>query len=108
MKPYHYDHVRKINIPEEWQIFACVTRAEAANLWDKWPSTVQNHIDNGRLVARKSGSIWLVSIDSLYHLWGKPPEPQATTSLWWTWCKIDTILKFEALPRSDGVGSTGA
>lgn len=108
MKPYYYDHVRKINSPEEFEIYSSVTRAEACRLWDKWPKTIQNHIDKGNLVARRSEGTWQISVSSLGQLWGRPPEPPHATDLWWTWCKIDTILETDPFLRNGKVIATGA
>ena len=56
-------------------LFACVTIREAAERWHVSESAVQMAIDRGKLDARQSGSIWLVTTESLIRYWGKPEPP---------------------------------
>lgn len=57
------------------QIMQVVTIPEAARHWQKHEMSIRRAIDEGRLVARKSGSTWLVSISSLRQLWGPAAIP---------------------------------
>lgn len=55
------------------QIFGGITTiSEAAAIWDKHPNTIRRAIDEGRVAAAKIGSVWILAIDSLVNLWGKP------------------------------------
>lgn len=55
------------------QIFGGITTiSEAATLWGKHKNTVRSAIDDGRVAAAKVGSVWIIAIDSLVELWGKP------------------------------------
>lgn len=49
-----------------------VTRAEAAQLWQRHPETIQYQIDRGRLAARRTGRGWLIAWGSLVDLYGPP------------------------------------
>jgi len=53
-------------------LYTVVTLTEAARRWKRHPMTIRRHIDSGRLCARKSDHIWLISVDSLIELWGGP------------------------------------
>lgn len=62
------------------ELFACVTIAEAAIRWHVSQSAVKDAIDRGKLDARKSGWVWLITTESLTRYWGKP-EPPDTNSV---------------------------
>ena len=56
-------------------LFACVTVAEAAERWHVSQSAVTEAITRGKLDARKSGWVWLITTESLIRYWGKPDPP---------------------------------
>jgi hypothetical protein len=55
-------------------LYTVVTAAEAAAHWRKNYRAVLRAIDTGRypLVARQSGKVWLIAVDSLERRWGPP------------------------------------
>ena len=70
-RPRH--HVLTINRLGEDALHQVVTVREAAELWGYHPRTSQLAINLGRINARKSGCIWLVSTASLLQHYGSPP-----------------------------------
>lgn len=56
-------------------LFATVTIAEAAIRWHISQSAVKDAIIRGKLDARKSGWVWLITTESLIRYWGKPDPP---------------------------------
>jgi excisionase family DNA binding protein len=50
-----------------------VTVSEASALWGRSRDTIYGHIARGNLAARQSGTIWLISKDSLIELYGHSP-----------------------------------
>lgn len=56
----------------ESALYRVTTVPEACKLWKKPRNTLLYAIDAGNLTARKSGKNWLVSVESLIHLWGHP------------------------------------
>lgn len=65
------------------ELLSVVTIAEAARMWRKNRRTVMRAIDSRRrgLVARQSGDIWLVTVESCRRRWGAPIEPLDTETL---------------------------
>lgn len=57
------------------QIMQVVTIPEAKKHWNKNEMSIRRAIDEGRLIARKSASTWLISISSLRALWGPAQIP---------------------------------
>lgn len=57
---------------DDWVINFVVTVPEACEMWDKPRNTLLYAIDAGNIVARKSGSTWLISVPSLVKRWGWP------------------------------------
>ncbi len=60
-------------------LYTVSTILEIARVWHKNPVTVRRAIDSKRnpLEARKSGGVWLVSVESVKRRWGNPPQPIA-------------------------------
>lgn len=56
-------------------LFATVTVSEAAERWHIHPNSVIDAITRGKLDARKSGWVWLITTESLIRYWGKPDPP---------------------------------
>lgn len=56
------------------ELFAVVTVKEACARWHVSDSAVQDAIVRGKLDARKSGWVWLITVESLIRYWGNP-EP---------------------------------
>lgn len=72
MRPRHY---RKTTRPQigAYKLAELLTINEAAALWLKSRDTIYGHIMRGNLTARQSGTIWLISKDSLIELYGHSP-----------------------------------
>lgn len=64
--------------------FQVVTVPEAAHMWQRHPLTIRRALDaqRRRLVGRKSGGVWLITVDSLLRRWGDPvlPFPESDMS----------------------------
>lgn len=54
------------------EFFGGITITEAAKRWKKHPATIRLHIDEGKLKARKSVHVWIISIPSILALYGNP------------------------------------
>lgn len=53
---------------------AVVTVGEACKLWGFSRTKVQHAIDTGKVSARFSSGIWLLSLKQSVELWGLPPK----------------------------------
>lgn len=63
------------------QVYGVLTAREVANGWHKHYKTVLLACTQGRLIARKSGSCWLISYRSVKNLWGNPVEREVHENL---------------------------
>ena len=61
------------------ELFACVTVAEASERWHVHTNSVLAAIIAGKLDARKSGGVWLITTESLIRYWGKPEPPDLSS-----------------------------
>lgn len=53
-------------------LYAVLTISEASKVWHYHKVTIRRAIDTGRLVARKSNNVWLITANSLYEAFGEP------------------------------------
>lgn len=53
-------------------MYSVVTLSEASWAWGKSRKAIMMRIYTGALVARLSGKVWLISVNSLQSVWGKP------------------------------------
>lgn len=51
---------------------AVTTIAEVAHCWGLNKKTVERAINDGRIIAEKSGSVWLIATASVVKVYGKP------------------------------------
>jgi hypothetical protein len=63
--------------PGEDYLYTVVTVGEAVRRWQRHHLTIRRAIDDRRLAARQSGTIWLISVESLIALWGLPISDHA-------------------------------
>lgn len=78
-RPRHYKK-QNADPPGHQRLGDLLTINEAAALWFKERSTIEYHIQRGNLAARQSGSIWLISKNSLIAYYGHSPLIQRKKS----------------------------
>lgn len=71
-RPRHY-RKRAASTTGQHKLADLLTINEAAALWGRSRDTIYRNIQSGRLTARQSGSIWLISKDSLVEFYGHSP-----------------------------------
>jgi hypothetical protein len=57
-------------------LYKVSTVEEIAETWGKNPMSVRRAIDSKKkpLVGRRSGKVWIISVDSVVNRWGQPKK----------------------------------
>lgn len=72
-RPRHYKKQPPAADGKLYKLSDLITIREAAALWLRHPTTIMYHIERGNLAARQSGTIWLISKQSLIDYYGHSP-----------------------------------
>jgi len=57
-------------------LYKVSTVEEIAETWGKNPMSIRRAIDSKKnpLVGRRSGKVWIISVDSVVNRWGQPKK----------------------------------